>query len=612
MRKLLERMAEFGDSRYDPDWRLLKLPATRNFYTEYLEPLESSERHLVRESLYYALVLLERANTGDVARAEAILQAIEELQVKQPGHPRDGLWHYHAEESVLDWPIPDFNWADFNGMTLLMIWHLKRELLSAPMRERVREMIRRAAHSVMRRNVNMDYTNIAIKGTFVTLSAAEVLDDAQLMTYATDRAVRLHEEAFRTDSFAEYNSPVYASVSIAGLMAIDAFVRHEPSKKLAREIQHRFWQHIASHWHAPTGELAGPHSRTYQVRLHDRPLSPGAMIVKASGGRIPWHIPDDPNEVGLNGFYGYFLDPNIPPDMASLLSDVNRVQTVVEITARRGRRGDWWKPIGLPETRDDWWVPLKELPARITTFLHPAFCLGSVNLMDGWEQRQNLIAYWNGGGAKPSYLLHRYLHDRRPCCSGYLASAQREGCALATAFLVDFCDHNPAAPADEITAEFLGTSVQIDNEGQPIELWIEEQPIAPGMTEKWQDGQHLWLRLPTVWIAFRLLRHWAEPASDITPTAHFEGTRLELRLPHYQGPPKRLRWTDLRSTHTSYGLWMSAPQADWEQWRQGVRRQNSNVVTRAGELVDVTLDDLRLTVPATTVHRERLPLIVSA
>jgi hypothetical protein len=609
MRKLLERMAEFGDSRYDPDWRLLKLPVVLNFYTEYLEPMKSDERHIVRESLYYALVLLERGGDGDVARAEQVLGAIDELQVKQPGHPREGLWHYHAEESVLDWPIPDFNWADFNGMTLLMIWYLKWELLSAPMRQRVREMIRRAAHSVMRRNVAMDYTNIAIKGTFVTLAAAEVLDDAELMTYATDRAVRLHEETFRTDSFAEYNSPTYAGVSLAGLMAIDGFVRHEPSKALAREIQHRFWRHLASHWHAPTGELAGPHSRTYTVRLHDSPMSPGLMIVKASGGRIPLNIPDDPAAVGLNGFYGYFLNPNIPPDAADMLNDEKRVQSVVEITSRRSRRGDWWKP-GVK--RDDWWMPVKELPTRITTFINPAFCLGSVNLMDGWDQRQNLVAYWNGGGPKPSYLLHRYLHDRRPCCSGHLATAQREGCVLATSFLVDYCDHNPAAPADEITAEFLGTSVQIENEGQPFELWIDEQPVAPGTTEKWQNGQHLWLRMPAVWIAFRLLRHSAEPASAITPTARFDGARLELRLPHYQGPPKRLRWTDLSSTHTSYGLWMTAPQADWQQWQDGVRAQNGQVANRDGELVDVTLADLRLTVPAATVHRERLPQIVSA
>lgn len=183
---------------------------------------------------------------------------------------------------------------------------------------------------------------------------------------------------------------------------------------------------------------------------------------------------------------------------------------------------------------------------------------------------------------------------------------------LATSFLVDYCDHNPAAPAEEITAEFLGTSVEINNEGQAIEIWIEQQPIAPGTTVKWQEGQHLWLRMPAVWIAFRLLRHSAEPASDITPTVHFDGTRVELRLPHYQGPQKRLRWTDLRSTHTSYGLWMSAPQADWDQWQQGVRRQTGEVVNRAGELVDVTLDDLRLTIPAATVHRERLPVMVTA
>ncbi|GAA3120926.1 hypothetical protein JOF29_006570 [Kribbella aluminosa] len=61
-------------------------------------------------------------------------------------------------------------------------------------RTAVRTALGHAARSIIRRNVAMSYTNIAAKGTFVTLAAGQLLKDAELTEYAVRRVGRLREQ----------------------------------------------------------------------------------------------------------------------------------------------------------------------------------------------------------------------------------------------------------------------------------------------------------------------------------------------------------------------------------------------------------------------------------
>jgi hypothetical protein len=601
---LFRDMASFGDAHFDPEWSLLKWKAYSNVHVEHFA---GAMVHPIRESLAYVLVLLERNEGADAGRAREILLKVFDLQGRCPGHLRDGLWHYFAEESVFDWPIPDLNWADFNGMTLLMIWHLKRHLLDAATLERLREAVRLAAGCIRKRNVTMGYTNIAIKGTFVTLAAAELLEDDDLLEYAQDRARRLHTEIFRTSCFAEYNSPTYAAVSLAGLMAIDNFVRSESAKALALEIQHLFWHHVGLHFHASTRELAGPHSRAYSVRLNDAPHVLGAMLQKATQGRLSFDFFEGTHDRSFGAWYGYFLNPNLTEETQALLLDTNRKATVIEVAEARNKRVSWWRPVAaVPDPRDGSQILEKSIPARITTYLTPEFSLGTVNLQDGWEQRQSLIAYWKGEGSKPSYLRHRYLHDERPCCSGFFASGQSEGCVLAAGFLVQYCDHHVSVPADEISAEFMGPVLDIVQEGGTFEAWIGKRPLSDGTTTDWKEGEILWLRFPSFWAAVRLLVHRAEPFEGPAPTAVVKGNRLEARFPHYQGPRRTLRWTDFTTAQTCYALWMSPPQPDWILWQESIASQPARVSFSPREM-EATLGSLCISLPGGVVPREELP-----
>jgi len=75
-----------------------------------------------------------------------------------------------------------------------------------------------------------DYTDIAVKGTFVAL-AAEVLRDADL-AYARARLRRLAAFIDESGSFSEYNSPIYGWVTPTDLERLRAHVGDGQSRDM--------------------------------------------------------------------------------------------------------------------------------------------------------------------------------------------------------------------------------------------------------------------------------------------------------------------------------------------------------------------------------------------
>jgi len=64
---------------------------------------------------------------------------------------------------------PDFHWADFNGVSLLPVARDHDARLPANLAATVNTSLLRACAAIKRRNVGPGYTNIAIRGAYVTL-----------------------------------------------------------------------------------------------------------------------------------------------------------------------------------------------------------------------------------------------------------------------------------------------------------------------------------------------------------------------------------------------------------------------------------------------------------
>jgi hypothetical protein len=428
---VLTAAVERLDKSFDPAANLLahKIGPEYHYHTN----LRSTTAHGTRDSLEYALLLLE-ANGGKSDRAVAIIDRLLALQDTAPESKWYGLWGYYLEEPASKMSPADWNWADFLGSLLLEIEFRHGVRLPEGIRTRVRDAIHHAAYSVRRRNVAMTYTNIAVQGTFVTLAAAEVLDDADLKQYAQDRLVRFARTVDETGSFTEYNSPTYANVTIANLTRMRMFVKDEDARRLAHRIEERAWLHLSRHWHTPTEQLAGPMSRCYQTDI-GRP----AWIQKALDGGVPLlsfeDLPaaDVPGEVAI-------LDYRCPDHLAGhfLSFGTSREHRELFVNAPDGVR-----------------------PVQGTTWLGPECCLGSVNRGNFWVQSRPLVAYWGGPTRPGRYLQVRLMKDDYDFASGLLYAVQRHNYVLGVAtFRSPGGDKHPSLDPVE-TGEFTCSRLRL-------------------------------------------------------------------------------------------------------------------------------------------------------
>lgn len=396
-RLLIQHAAEAQDAAFDPNENMLARKLGPEYH--YATKLRSMTVHGTRESLDYALMLLETHAPERAARAEKVIDRMLSLQDTDAQSKWYGLWGYYLEEPPSKMDAADFNWADFNGSVLLLIEARHGGRLPSALRARIREGIRHAAYSVRRRNVSMGYTNIAVQGTFVTLAAAELLADADLMNYATERFGRFARQMDITGSFSEYNSPTYCNVTIVNLLRIQMLVKHSESRALANKIHDRAWQHLGRHWHVASKQLAGPMSRCYSTDI-GKPL----WIQKATGGKLAWVTLSDLREkkAGAGGEVG-LLPYRCPPSAL---------------------------PFFLERAPDHQHRELFVPGVQGTTWLAAQYCLGSVNRGSFWVQARPLVSYWPGG-----YLQMRVLKDDYDFTSALCYSVQQNNYALV---LVNF------------------------------------------------------------------------------------------------------------------------------------------------------------------------------
>lgn len=391
VRRAVARLHE----RYDPAERMLKRPfSSPGYHTT----LSGGFVHGTRDSLHYAVACLDSGDEQLRQRAEDILRRVIALQDKDPKSRTYGIWSWFLEEPLEKMSPPDWNWADFCGHALLQVALDHRERISPELMKQVDETIQHAARSVQRRNVSLGYTNIAVLGTYVTLVSGELYGIEDLKQYAGDRLKRLHEYTMRQGAFNEYNSPTYTIVSLEALTQLRTDITDPQANRRVDDMLRLAWEEIAFHFHAPTRQWAGPHSRCYSTLLSSGTL---ALIGRATEGRV---------DLGLGDHVPAWDEPRVrvscPRDLEERFVKLEGPRMFVKAFAA-GQN----PPVG-------------------STYLHPQFALGSINRGDLWNQRRALLAYW-GTHEKPSYLHVRLLHNGYDFSAAQFYAAQKEGRVLA-------------------------------------------------------------------------------------------------------------------------------------------------------------------------------------
>ena len=452
-RSLLAALAA-EEKNYDMAEQMVRRPMRGPGYHS---TLKSGIVHPTRDSLTYAAALLDSGLPQHLDRAEAILKRVIGLQDQNPQSKTYGIWSWYYEEPLERMSPPDWNWADFCGVQLLSAWIGHRQRLEPRIAAQVGEAIQHAARSIRKRNVGPGYTNIAIMGTYVTLVAAEQFQDADLGVYAKERLRRLHRAVLDQGSFSEYNSPTYSIVALSELSRLLLHLRDAEDRRLVRELHDLAWRHVATHFHSPTRQWAGPNSRSYGDDLR-RNSATLAFLEAACGGQAGL-ITQDPLPLGLDA---YRLPLECPSNLVPFFRELKAPRAVVEtfIPAEPARAG-------------------AKNPVVGTTWLHPLCALGTVNRGDFWNQRRPLLAHW-GTPARPVILRARFLKDGTDFCSALIFSAQHEGFVLSTVtFATDYGDFHPSLDrVKDATIKASDLRLRFELTGEPDEVGIG-LPMAP-------------------------------------------------------------------------------------------------------------------------------------
>ena len=367
------------DSRYDPAEQMIRRPfSSPGYHTT----LKDGYVHPPRDSLNYAVALLDSGQPDRLKRAQEILRKVISLQDQDPNSRTYGIWSWFAEEPLEKMSPPDWNWADFCGTQLLQVAHDHMNRLPDDLQQLIKNSVIHAANSIKRRNVGPGYTNIAIMGTYVTLSAGEIFGNTELAGYGKKRLKIFYEYTFRQGSFREYNSPTYTVVAINELSRMLRHVKDPASQRLLRELNRFAWFHLARRFHAPTRQWSGPHSRCYATLLRD---STQAFIQRATSNKITF-LPESQAYESLDA---HRIGAECPQVFFRYFTDLPEPRLEIETFTRNA-----------PDKHD----------IIGTTYLHPDYTLGSVNIGDLWNQRRPLLAYWNSPSA-PVAMRLQCLHD---------------------------------------------------------------------------------------------------------------------------------------------------------------------------------------------------------
>lgn len=453
--KILRQLDEMMENDYDLSTGLLQKKVSGvNYHTAVSEGVV----HHTRENLTWLPALLKRGYREDYEKVFHIISKVLELQDKEEQSKTYGIWPYLFEEPLEQMKNPDWNWAAFNGGTLIILLEEFEGIFPEGLKMDMEAALKRACESIIRRNMGVDYTNISLMSAFVLVLSGELLEEERFF----EKGRRILEQQLdfvtKNGGFAEYNSPTYGVLDIEETGKILKYTKNEEIRRMACELHGLCWKVFGEHYHFATGQIAPPHARCYEdIQRSDI----RTLITIGTDGECRL-AEEEQWKVSL---LWPFMTLACPKELKKFFMPQKEDRIVEE---------NFYK--GIDTIEDDQVRVLieKGTPALTSyTYLHPAYCLGTFRNHDMWNQRRPLMAYFSTSAGTACFRV-RCLHDDMDFSGAMMSVVQRKGAAAGgISFVTDHGDyHYILTPIENgrITAERISVEFTVTGALEEVEI----------------------------------------------------------------------------------------------------------------------------------------------
>lgn len=392
---------------------------------------DGSQVLLPRESLYYSMELLADGSPEQMDRAIKTIEQVLKTQQTDSNSDAFGYWPASSTIPVTTRSQADPNFIEFCASGLLRILGQFESKLPSQLVQKIDAALARSAWPLLQRDTKPSSTNMQVLNPITLLLIADRFNDPQIRMAATQKLTTLNYSLNTQRRIDEYVSPTYNLVAIEALAAGLAHTLNGEARALLERIDQRFWDHLSSHWHAPSGQLAGPMSRAYRTLI---PIKERRII-------------------------DFYTSTNAPG--ACPLSFQSRFES---LDSAREVKETFIPPIDRV-LNSAFLGGLK--PIVGTSYLTHDFSLSSVSIGDFWVQRRPILVYF-GSKTAPGSLRIQFLADGKDLCDAQWVSTQSQNrvlgaIQLATNGASDHPDHK--LTASSIPAEELSLRVSLEGIG---------------------------------------------------------------------------------------------------------------------------------------------------
>jgi hypothetical protein len=458
--------------------------------------------HPTRDSLTYALALLDSELEEYKQRAFEIIDKLVSLQDSEPSSPTFGIWSWFYEEPLAQMSPPDWNWADFCGKRLLLAMVRHGARFPAPLYERTKRAVYISCDAIIKRNVGPEYTSIAIMGAFVTLIAGECFGEERYAAYGLDRLEKFYRHTKACGTFTEYNSPTYTVVAIEELSSILTETDNLDAKRMVSELLDLAWEMVAFHFHPVLKQWSGPHARSYATMLSPETLS---FLQMACGGKVKF-LEEEAFDYSVEWYRNRIECPEKYDSYFTEIGVREREQTIVKaVTAKK-------------------WA---------TMYADAKFALGTFHSNIMWNQCRNLLAYM-ANGALCTYLHLRVLHDGYDYSSAVFNSVQHIGDVLfGIGFATDGGGTHPNL--DMVNGKITASDLRIR---------FELGGCQDSITIDQQEGD-IFIDISGMRLTIRTLYGTLDQASDFPWAISREEDKACVDLVLYSGQPREFDFHEI-------------------------------------------------------------------